>query len=66
MVVRGVSGVVVRVATEQIGFVTFARFVMQLEIVLCKLNLPSGGVGSNLVGLRPVCEVFVISPNDDR
>jgi hypothetical protein len=66
MVVRGVSCVIVRAVAEQIGFVTFARFVMELKIVLCELNLPSGGAGSNFVGLCPVCEVLVVGPNDDR
>jgi hypothetical protein len=54
------------VATEQIGFITFARFVMELEIVLCELDLPDSGAGSNLMGLSPVGKVLVISPNDDR
>ena len=66
VVIQGVPDIVVRVATKQIGFVTFARFVMKLKVVLCKLNLPSGSVGSNFVGLCLVHEVLVIGPNDDR
>jgi hypothetical protein len=60
MVIRGVPGIIVRAAAEQIGFITFARFVMELEVVLCELDLPSGGAGSNFVGLRPVREVLVV------
>jgi hypothetical protein len=66
VVIRGVSGVVVRAAAEQIGFVTFARFVMELKVVLCELDLPSSGTRSNFVGLRPVREVLVVGPNNDR
>jgi hypothetical protein len=65
MVIRGVSSVIVRAATEQIGFITFARFVVELKVILCELNLPSGSAGSNFVGLSPVGEVLVVSPNDD-
>jgi hypothetical protein len=66
MVIQGIPGVLVGVAAEQIGFVAFARFVMKLEVVLCELNLPSSGTGSNFVGLCPVREVLVIGPNNDR
>jgi hypothetical protein len=65
VVIQGIPGVVVRAATEQIGFVTFARFVMKLKVVLCELDLPGGSAGSNLVGLCPVREVLVVSPNDN-
>jgi hypothetical protein len=61
MVIRGVSGVVVRAATEQIGFVTFTRFVIKLEIVLCELNLPCC-----CLGFCPVREVLMVGPNNDR
>jgi hypothetical protein len=66
VVIRGVPGVVVRAAAEQIGFITFTRFVMELKVILRKLDLPSGGVGSNFVGFCPICEVLVIGPNNDR
>jgi hypothetical protein len=66
MVIRGISGVIIRAATEQISFVTFAGFVMELKVILREFDLPSSGMRSDFVGLCPVCEVLVISPNDDR
>jgi hypothetical protein len=66
MVIRGIPGIVVRAAAEQIGFVTFARFVVELKVVLCELDLPSSGTRSYFVGLCPVREVLVIGPNNDR
>ena len=65
MVIRRIPSIVVWAVTEQIGFVTFARFVMELKVVLRKLDLPSSGTRSNFVGLRPVCEVLVVGPNND-
>jgi len=65
MVVRGVPSVVVRAVTKQISFVTFARFEVELKIVLGKLYLPGGGTGSNFMGLSPISEVFMVGPNDD-
>jgi hypothetical protein len=66
VVVQGVSGVIVWAATEQIGFITFTRFVVELKVVLHELYLPSGGTRPNLVGLCPTHEVLVIGPNDNR
>ena len=66
VIIRGVASIVVRAAAEQIGFIAFARFVVELKVVLCELDLPSSGTGSNFVGLCPVREVFVVSPDDDR
>ena len=66
MIIRGVPSVIVRAATEQIGFVTFTRFVVKLKVVLCELNLPSSGAGSHFVGFCPVRKVLVVGPNDDR
>ena len=65
MVIRGVPGIVVRVATEQISFVTFFRFMMELKVVLCELNLLSGGTGSNFMGLSPICEILMVSLDYD-
>ena len=53
-------------AAEQISFVTFTRLVVELKIVLCELDLPDSGTGSNFMGLSPIGEVLVVSPNDDR
>ena len=66
MVIRGIPGIVVRAVTEQIGLIAFARFVVELEVVLCELNLPGCCTGSNFVGLCPIREVFMVSPNNDR
>ena len=66
VIIRGVASIVVRAAAEQIGFIAFARFVMELKVVLCELYLPSGSAGSNFVGFCPIREVFMIGPNDDR
>jgi hypothetical protein len=65
VVIQGISSVIVRVAAEQIGFIAFTRFMMELEIVLYELDLPSGSTGSNFMGLSPICEVLVVGPNND-
>src|SRR6266851_6886807 len=66
VLIQGVTSVVVRVAAKHISFIGFTRFVAELKVVLLKFNLPGGGAGSHLMGLTPVHEVLVISPDDNR
>ena len=37
----------------------------EFKVVLLKFNLPCGGMGSYFLWFTPVCEVFVISPDDN-
>ncbi len=62
--VQWVSSVIVRAAAKGISFVVLAGFMAEFKVVLLKFNLPSGGVGSDFIGLTPVREVLVISPDN--
>lgn len=65
MLIFMVLGLVVRVSAESISLVEFTWLMVELEVVLLELNLPICSMGSYFVGLTPVCEVLVISPNYD-
>ena len=51
-------------SAEGIGFVVFARFVVEFVVVLLEFNLPGGSSRTDFLQGCPVHEVFVVCPDD--
>ena len=66
MLVGVVLGGIIRVAAEGVGFVLFTWFVVKFVVVLHEFDLPSGCLGPNFLWESPICEVFVVSPYNNR
>ena len=66
MLIQRVPSVVIRVAAQGISFIHFSRFMAEFKVVLLEFNLPHGSTRSYFLGFTPVCEVFMVSLDDDR
>ena len=66
MVIRRVLCFIIRAPAECISFVLITRFMVELIVILLELDLPCCGTWADFLGFRPVCQVLVVHPDENR
>ena len=66
MVVGWVLSLIIWAPAECICFILISWLVVELIVVLLEFHLPGCGARTNFLWFRPVSQILVIGPDEDR